>query len=446
MITNTGKTIIAKYMLGQAPAFASYIAVGCGSKPLLTSDPYGDYANKTSLDFEMFRVPISSRGFVNEDGISKLVLTAELPTEERYEISEIGIYSAGSNSAAGAYDSKTILAFSQTENWQHHTSTQVSSIPIITEPLDAPEDDNNIATTEAVFQTNADNSIFYKTTRAERYERCRFLNNVIIINGEDSNLTKSVSLTTVAGNGTRITYTTSKAHNLKVGDSVTITGVNPVNYNIAGLVNTVPSTTTFTLLSDQIGTYVSGGSTTVSHFYIETGSNHIHLQGTTVDFSKNSPIDELKLAFSVINKEGTSGAAPDTVRVLVEFAESDTSTGEYARFEANIVKGTGDGQYDLLNNRYCLVTKQLQELYTTPNFTWNSVGVIKIYASTFVGSSLSNNFYVALDSLRLENVATTNPLYGLTGYSVIKDTDASTIIKSPNTTNYIEFRFSIGVS
>jgi hypothetical protein len=446
MITNTGKSIIAKYMLGQAPAFASYIAVGCGSKPLLTSDPYGDYANKTSLDFEMFRVPISSRGFVNEDGISKLVLTAELPTEERYEISEVGIYSAGSNSAAGAYDSKTILAFSQTENWQHHTSTQVSSISTITAPLDSPNDDNNIATSEAVFQTNADNSIFYKTTRAARYERCRFLNNVVVLNGADSNLTKSVSLTNVSGNGTRITYTTSKGHNLKVGDSVTVTGINPVNYNISGLVNTIPSSTTFTLLSNQVGTYVSGGSTTVSHFYIEGGSNHIHLQGTTVDFSKNSPIDELKLAFSVINKEGTSGAAPDTVRVLVEFAESDTSTGEYARFEANIVKGTGTGQYDLLNNRYCLVTKQLQKLYTTPNFTWNSVGVIKIYASTFVGSSLSNNFYVALDSLRLENVATTNSLYGLTGYSVIKNTDASTIIKSPNTTNYIEFRFSIGVS
>jgi len=33
MITNTGKTIIGKYLLGQAPAFASYIAVGCGPKP-----------------------------------------------------------------------------------------------------------------------------------------------------------------------------------------------------------------------------------------------------------------------------------------------------------------------------------------------------------------------------------------------------------------------------
>ena len=446
MITNTGKNIIGKYLLGQAPSFASYIAVGCGSKPLLSTDPYGNYADNTSLDFEMFRVPISSRGFVNEEGVSKLVLTAELPTEERYEISEIGIVSAGSNSAAGSYDSKTILAFTQTENWQHHTNLATTAISTITEPLDSPNDDNIIATENAVFQTNADNSIFYKTTRAERYERCRFLNNIIVINGSDANLTKSVSLTNVSGNGTAITYTTSKDHNLTVGDTVTISGVNPVNYNISGAVATVPSSTTFTLLSNQIGSYVSGGSTTVKHFYIENGSNHIHLAGTLLDFDKNSPIDELKLVFSVINKEGSSGASPDNVRVLVEFASSDQVDGEYARFEADIVKGTDPGEYDLTNNRYCLVTKQLQELYTTPNFTWNSVSVIKVYASTFVSDVLSDNFYVALDSMRLENVATTNPIYGLTGYSVIKNTDAVTIVKSPNTTNYIEFRFSIGVS
>jgi hypothetical protein len=66
---------------------------------------------KEVLDFEMFRVPIISRGYVNDGGIDKLVLTADLPTEERYEISEIGIFSAGSNSSAGQYDSKTIIAF-----------------------------------------------------------------------------------------------------------------------------------------------------------------------------------------------------------------------------------------------------------------------------------------------------------------------------------------------
>jgi hypothetical protein len=48
--------------------------------------------------------------------------------------------------------------------------------------------------------------------------------------------------------------------------------------------------------------------------------------------------------------------------------------------------------------------------------------------------------------MRLENIATTNPLYGLTGYSVIKNDNSTTIIKSPNTSNYIEFRFSIGVT
>ena len=86
MITNTGKTIIAKYLIGQAPAYASYIAIGCGATPLTTGDIPGDYSAKKNLDFEMFRVPISSRGFINEDGVDKIVLTAELPTEERYEI------------------------------------------------------------------------------------------------------------------------------------------------------------------------------------------------------------------------------------------------------------------------------------------------------------------------------------------------------------------------
>ena len=84
MITDIGKSIIGKYLLGQAPAYASYIAVGCGAQPLDTSDPYGNYSTKENLDFEMFRVPVSSRGFVNDGGTEKIVLTAELPTEERY--------------------------------------------------------------------------------------------------------------------------------------------------------------------------------------------------------------------------------------------------------------------------------------------------------------------------------------------------------------------------
>ena len=51
-----------------------------------------------------------------------------------------------------------------------------------------------------------------------------------------------------------------------------------------------------------------------------------------------------------------------------------------------------------------------------------------------------------IDALKLENVATVNPLYGLTGYSVIQTSGAATIVKSPNTSNYVEFRFSVDLS
>jgi hypothetical protein len=374
LITNTGKSILGKYLLGQAPAYASYVAIGCGPKPLDTTDVLGDYSNKKTLDFEMLRIPISSRGFVSEGGLDKIVFSAELPAEERYEITEVGIFSAKSNPSAGSYDSKTVFSFSGSENWNYHTSSSATAITTIATALDA-SDDNIISTGLKVFQTNADNSIFYKTSRANRYERCRFLNNVILMRGDDATLT------------------------------------------------------------------VSGG-----HFVIGAGSNHIHYTRPSANFSQNSPIDELRLAFSVINKDGDSALAPDTVRILVDFASTDDGSGEYARFEAEIVNGTGAGQYDLDENRYVVISKQLQQLYTSANFTWNAVTVAKIYVTAIDGGVVSDDYYIALDAMRLENVGTTNILYGLTGYSVIQNPTSESIIKSPNTSNYVEFRFSIGVT
>ena len=381
MITNTGKSIIGKYLLGQAPSYASYIAIGCGATPLATGDPSGNYATKQNLDFEMFRVPISSRGFINEGGIDKIVLTAELPTEERYEISEIGIYSAGSNPSAGAYDSQTVFAFTQTENWQHHTAEASLAIDTFSAALDEPEYDNIIAVTDTVFQTSGDNPIFFKSPRVERYERPRFLNNVILIRGDESDIT----------------------------------------------------------IDEESGA-------AQDHFVIEPGSNHIHLTGASIDFTRNSPIDELRLAFSLISKNGASVSTPETVRVMVEFASTETETAEYAKFEAEVVDDSSGGAYDFSTERYFVVTKQLQELYTSANFTWNAVTVVKIYACVIDAGVPSENYYVALDAMKLENISTINPLYGLTGYSVVKTNGAETVVKSPNTSNYIEFRFLIGVT
>jgi hypothetical protein len=164
---------------------------------------------------------------------------------------------------------------------------------------------------------------------------------------------------------------------------------------------------------------------------------------TISSFAQNSPTDELRLALSLITKNSTSDV-PDRVNLLVNFTNADGS--EYARFEVVMNNGTEDDEYDFANNRYFVISKQLQELYTSSNFNWNLVTQVQIFSNIILNSSASSNYYVGVDAIRLENISTINPLYGLTGYSVVKNDTASTIVKSPNTNNYIEFRFNLGVS
>jgi hypothetical protein len=389
MITNIGKNILAKYLIGQAPAYASHIAIGCGARPIASDGELGDYSNKQSLDFEMLRVPIISRGYVTEEGQSKIVFTAELPTAERYEITEVGVWSAGANPSAGAYDSKTVYSFSGTENWEHHIETNSLSIPSIqislgennvisgSYKLDSSRKYSSTGTlTELpVFQTNADNPIFTNSERVNRYERCRFLNNIMVIRGDMSNLS----------------------------------------------------------LTDGV-------------VEIPSAANHIHLTGVSLDFDRNAPTDQLKLAFSVINKDGEDLIQPDEVRIVVEFSDTDEAnslTAEHARLQV-VLKETDPG-VDFETNRYFVSTVALQDLNRTPGFTWSVVDVVKFYVTVIKDGVASDNYYVGLDALRLENITSSNPVYGLSGYSVIKNTGSQPILKFPNTTNHIEFRFGMDV-
>jgi hypothetical protein len=381
MITNVGKNILARYLIGQAPAYASHIAVGCGATPKATDEAFSseeitEFLNKKQLDFEMFRVPITSRGYVNEDGVSKIVLTAELPTVERYEITEVGVFSAKSNPTAGPYDSKPVYSFTRTENWEYHTQTLATAIPVISQPLGNEENPDGIEQPSPVFQTNVDNKTFLNEARIQRYEPCRYLNNVILISGDQAEL----------------------------------------SYDDDRMI-------------------------------ASSESNHIHLTGANVDFDRNAPSDELRFAFSIVNKDAYSSIDPSSVKILIEFASSDSNTPEnYAQFQIDIENGTGEGQEDLSENRYFVIKKQLKDLIKTTTFTWKSVNVIKIWASVIgPGDVPSSDYYVALDALRLENTTSINPLYGLTGYSLIKSPGALPIVKIPNTANLIEFRFAIDV-
>jgi hypothetical protein len=387
MITNTGKNLLAKYLVGQTPSYASHIAVGCGVNPVVsdytfTTQELNELKDRQSLAFEMFRSPIISRGFVNENGLSKVVLTAELPTEERYEITEVGIFSAGSNPVAGSFDSRVIYSFADTDNWKYNPAgLSAVDIPVKYEPLDGESQNGTINQNDKVFSTNADNRIFTQNDRVARNERCRFLNNIIAMRGDTSTIT-------IDGSGV-----------------------------------------------------MQAGS----------GSNYIRLDETSVDFTKNSPTDELRLAFSVVSKVANSVTIPDNVKILLEFSHTGpNSSQEYARFQVNIddtsySAGTAPKENNFATNRYIVSTSSFQDLKKSANFSWADASTAKIYTSITKDGAPSESFYICLDALRIENTTSTNSLYGLTGYSVIKNVQARPIIKSANTTNYIEFRFVLDV-
>lgn len=387
MITNTGQSILAKYLVGQAPAYASYIAIGCGATPVSSSHQFSDsemtaLKNKESLDFEMFRIPVTSRGYVTENGVSKIVFTGELPTLERYEITEVGLWSAGSNPSAKFNDSRTIFLFNKDENWQHNND---SGSPLeLNEYEDQLDLNGDITKTEKAFITNSDNPTFSNETRSARYEGARFLNSLIALRGDLSEL-----------------IVDPDTGNLRVSDE-----------------------------------------------YPE----HIRLAGATLDFDKSSPKDELRLAFSVINKDSSRSIQPYDVKILLEFADNDVQSDsgkEYARFET-VISSTDPG-VDFENQRYFVSVARFEELNRSPGFTWKIADVAKVYVMVREQDPVTENlfisdeYYVCLDALRLENTTNANPIYGLTGYSVIKTLDSKPVVKIANSSNHIEFRFGLDV-
>ena len=390
MITNTGKNIIAKYMLGHTSSYASHIAVGCGATPLgQLEDPdlYADeYEVKQNLDFEMFRVPITSRGYVKDGDTTYVVLTAELPTTERYGITELGIYSAGSNPEAGVADSRLIQSFSQLENWEYHTQSGASSITRVTSALDNGNnyifdlDEGGNETGYSAFQVSSDNPTFFYSDRIERYEVPRFLDSSIFVRGDTAT----------------------------------------VSVNSDG--NLIPD---------------------------DTVSSHIHLTGVSLNVDQNAPTDEIKLAFSLVNRAGIDPGDesstlnnPEEVRVVLQFASGEGGDVQAATMEIRLINGAGG--IDFSQNRYFVITQQLQELRKTIGFSWDQVTIIKAYASVYEDINLgpSSDYYIAYDGLRLENKTDIHPLYGLTGYTVVKNNSAEPVVKNSNSSTFAEFRFA----
>lgn len=458
MITNSGKEIISKFLLGQVPSYATHLAIGCGAKPLNAGGtlPNAVYS-KERLDFEMTRVPISSKGFVDdsetftvisrvlnaneatlttsvEHGIiageniivsvndvaydghytvysttpttitykvvalnqgtntstgavtvsrTKVSLTAELPTENRYEITEIGLFSQGTNVLASQYDSRNIFDFSQ--SWQLH-NTAITDLPIITSGTGAIDIPDNTTSPKAFFMSSSD-SAFAVNNRKTRGEGPRNLNSTLLVRGDLS--------------------------------------------TISGAIN---------------------GDWTVS-----SDSSHIHLNGINFDISGNNASDILKLAFSVLDKTGATTNPLTDVRILMEFYKTElTTTSGYAKAQIYV-----PGANYLNSYRYYVANMSISQstdpdnptnsvalpyvrFYTSSDFSPSEIRVCRIFVQ-ITASPNAQSHYVCFDGFRIENT-TENPLYKMSGYSVIRNTTGVPVVKLPNTNNYVDFRFGLGVS
>ena len=448
MITNDGKKVLSKYLLGQAPSYATHISVGCGATPLDQQDAFPEGMElKETLDFEMLRVPISSRGFIEEDGITKIALTAQLPTENRYEITEIGLWSAGNNSLARGFDSRMIFDFE--EGWQTHDLT-IRPI-ILKEPLGVGgniEDEG-----DKVFRVSTDNSILASIQRYERKEGPRFLNTSIFMRGDSSNIvSEDIAISNASSDGSLLTY---NANNTFVeGDKVTVSGCSNPLFNVSGATVVSSTSTTFVIRKRIASTesslngvaWISGSWTPEENLIDPEGfvSEHIHLNNISFNIGNNSPSDVLTLAFSLVDRTSVGNGNPEYVKLIIEF------------FRNEVVPDVGFAKAEIyvpgeaFSDRYKAVKIPISDLITSPDFSSAEVRIARIYAFVAVEENseivASQNHYVALDGLRLDNISTNNPLYKMVGYSPTKTDDGRPIIKFKNTNNYVEFRFGVGVS
>jgi hypothetical protein len=445
MITNSGKDVIAKYLLGQTPTYATHIAIGCGQTPLTIgqSMPSG-LPQKEVLDFEMARIPITSRGFVEENGQTKIAFTAELPTENRYEITEIALWSSGSNTLAREFDSRIIFNFQ--EPWQAH-NTSITAIPVkSTLGTGFNIEDGG----DKVFIARSGDKVLETQDRVLRKEGPRFLNRSIFLRGDSSNIeSEDFSITSATSNGSVLTY--AATNDFDEGDTVTIASCSNNLFNIVAATILSADSSTFTIAKNVPNTETSnGGVVWRSGSWLPEEdlegfvSTHIHLSPVSFNISRNNPRDEIVFAFSVLDKnsDGTSGT-PDFVKILIEFYrnEVDRLTGFS---KAEIYVDSSD-----LSNRYKAIRFPISDLLTSPDFSSSEISIARVFVAVYATIDTvvvpSPNHYVALDGIRLDNVSTQNPLYKMVGYSPTQTQNGAPIIKAENSNNYIEFRFGLGV-
>jgi hypothetical protein len=442
LITNSGKDILSKYLIAQAPTYASHIAIGCGAQPLNFSEDLGDYSEQKSLSFEMFRVPIVSRGYIQEGDISKIVFTGELPSEERYEISEIGIFSAGGNVNAGASDSKNLFTFSFAENWEFHNT--VANTAEALDQIAIPLNDEDASVINSIYDStaflaNSTNGVFETEERLSRQERPRFLDSSLFISGNTSQIEQSGDdLQILSGSlSNHIHYTDINVAELSQNSSKDIVK------------------TAFSVISKSASDNVGPDEIKIIIEFLsseEVGATlaRIPILYENFDFTTNRYlVNETSLGEMKGKENGFTWQNVKVLRVYAS-AEKEYSVSSVSQTDGNTkLEFTTSGNHGFAVGSKVSLTgvSGITDLREITNITENKFKIAGTALPTLTSAKAkapTSNYLIALDGLRLENISTPNPLYALTAYSPIVNLGFP-VIKTANSSNVVEFRFALSV-
>jgi len=123
--------------------------------------------------------------------LKKLFLKQELPIEQRFQITEIGLYPAEKNIVAGNFDSRIISTFSNSEPWAYSNNSNDSGTVLYIGPVPIdPTNVGDIGITEPGWDDfifiNSNSPIFEYSDRINRGEQPRYLNRSLSVSGSTS--------------------------------------------------------------------------------------------------------------------------------------------------------------------------------------------------------------------------------------------------------------------
>jgi hypothetical protein len=377
-----------------------------------------------------------------------MTFSARLPQEERYEITELGLYSAGSNPSSGAYGSKNIFNFSANESWSYFNGA--STVSLNSPSTDSLDKNGTDQVINSVFIVNAGGTIGTVTgtgpytatiTNLPSGTNSFFNGGVITATAGTGTLGAGVvTVTAISPSTPSITVQSTATMTAGAITNITATSL-PTKINSDNAIFTSSNASTYRIPRYERCRYLGSNIMMPGNWSTYTGGsltgNSIVYNNFNIDTSQFMPNDELRLAFSVINKANSASNPAGAAYVTLEFIDAVGNTCRFY-FAATVAQ--------LASSRYNVFTKTISQGYTpSTSFSWSTVNQVKIYS--VVANSGNNGtdsaFYICLDSLRFENKTVDNPLYKLVAYSPIMSSTGATLIKDTGTANSIQFKMGI---